>query len=220
MALILNIDTAQEIASICVAENASVLAINHNEEQQDHAAWLHLAIGELLKKTGKTRSQLEAIAVSNGPGSYTGLRIGLSTAKGLCYALNVPLILISTLEMIAYASKDQEGDLLVPMIDARRMEVFTAIYDKQIRVKNSTHTLILQPGSFGDLLDVHKLIFCGNGSGKARKLITHSNAVYSPVRADTGHLSALSESCHREKDFADLAYSEPFYSKDFHSTTH
>ncbi len=218
MSLILNIDTALDSASVCVAENGLPLQALSNTEQRDHAAWIHHAIENILGAANKELKDLDAVAVSNGPGSYTGLRIGLSTAKGLCYALNIPLITVPTVEIMAYSVKDEEGDLIIPLIDARRNEVFTAVYDKQIRVKNSTYALIIQPDSFKDLLSESIIIFCGNGVEKTKKIIVHENARYSSLPTDARHLSALSRQYYLEKSFADLAYSEPFYIKDFHTT--
>ena len=130
MALILNIDTAVESASVCLSKDAEILQLLVNDNRRDHALWLHPAINESITGSGAKTSNLEAIAVTIGPGSYTGLRIGLSAAKGLCYALNIPLITINTLLAMAYSSRDEAGDLFCPMIDARRNEVFTAIYNK------------------------------------------------------------------------------------------
>src|ERR1051325_9884884 len=143
MALILNIDTAIETASICLSEDKNVLKFAINENQKDHAAWLSVAIKTLMKEAGIQLNQLNTIAVTIGPGSYTGLRVGLSAAKGLCYALNIPLITIGTLEMMAMAAKEEPVDLLCPMIDARRLEVFTAVYNKKMEEVRSPHSLIL-----------------------------------------------------------------------------
>src|SRR5689334_17760726 len=127
MSLVLNIDTAVETASICLSEDRKILQVSINENQKDHAAWLSVAIQNMMINAGYRLNQLHAIGITIGPGSYTGLRVGLSAAKGLCYALNIPLITIGTLEMMAFAAKDEPADLLCPLIDARRMEVFTAL---------------------------------------------------------------------------------------------
>src|SRR6187399_3095526 len=136
MALILNIDTAVDVASLCLAKDEEVLSIARNESQKDHASWLHIAIKEIFEKNNSELTSVHAVAVTGGPGSYTGLRIGMATAKGICYALNKPLISLNTLLVMANAAKDvhnsfaESANLLCPMIDARRMEVFTAIYTK------------------------------------------------------------------------------------------
>src|SRR6187401_260662 len=132
MALILNIDTAVDVASICLAKDGKVLSIAKNESQKDHASWLHVAIKEVFEENNLELRSVDAIAVTGGPGSYTGLRIGVATAKGICYALNKPLISVNTLESFAAGirKKNPDFDYYVPMLDARRMEVYCAIYDK------------------------------------------------------------------------------------------
>ena len=219
MPLILNIDTALEKASVCLAENGNSLCFSSTGEQKDVAAWLHPAIRDLFSQSGKEMKELAAIAVSNGPGSYTGLRIGLSAAKGFCYALGFPLITIPTPEVLALAVKEEAEDLIVPLIDARRNEVFTAVYDRFMRVKNSTYTLILEPRSFASLLEEHKIIFTGTAVEKARNFIQHPRAQFSEVLGDAKQLAVISEQRWVQNEFADLAYTEPFYTKEFYSGT-
>ena len=132
MALILHIDTAVQSASICLAENEKILGTKVNPAEKESASWLHMAIQELLLKSAISPGQLDAIAISAGPGSYTGLRVGMATAKGLCYALSKPLITINTMQMMANSVEKPSTELLCPMIDARRMEVFTAVYDTSL----------------------------------------------------------------------------------------
>ena len=141
MSIILNIDTAVQTSSVCLAQNNEVLALKINPSQKDSAAWLHMAIKEVLKEQNIELKDLDAIAVSEGPGSYTGLRVGMSTAKGLCYVSQKPLITINSLQMMAVAAKDEPTDFICPMIDARRMEVFTAIFDHELNY-------VLQPSNF------------------------------------------------------------------------
>ena len=162
MSLILNIDTAVQTSSICLSENDETLAVKINPSQKDSAAWLHVAIKELLHEKNLFLQQLEAIAVSEGPGSYTGLRVGMATAKGLCYALNKPLITINTLQMMAFAAPKQHQGLLCPMIDARRMEVFTAIFDQNLNFILPPANLVLSETSFNDFLQKNKILFFGN----------------------------------------------------------
>ena len=152
MSLILNIDTALDTASVCLAKDGTSLQLITNDNQKDHATWLHTAINEILKKGGYSISQLEAVAVSIGPGSYTGLRVGLASAKGFCYALRIPLIAVSTLEMMAVSVKEEASGLICPLIDARRMEVFTAIYDKELGEKSSPQTMIIDENSFASII--------------------------------------------------------------------
>ena len=219
MALILNIDTALDRASIALADNVEIVGFSENENRQDHAAWIHVAIEQLMQAAGRRISELDAVGLSNGPGTYTGLRIGLATAKGICYALKIPLITIPTTELLAWAVMEEASDLIVPVVDARRDEVFTAVYDKVMRVKNSTYALVLEPRAFNELLEGHKILFCGNAVEKLRRFVTHTNAEFQPVTGDARQLSTLSALRFAEEDLADLAYSEPFYVKEFHSTS-
>ena len=217
MSLILNIDTALDTASVCLAQDEEILALAINENQKKQAGWLHLIIDEILKKNDLRPNQLDAVAVSIGPGSYTGLRVGLATAKGLCYALNIPLIAISTLKMIAFAAKDEATSMICPMIDARRMEVFTAVYDKELQEKIPAHALIIDEKSFADILSTSAILFFGNGSKKLQPLILNNNASFSDKVSNASHLSPLSQNCFLKKQFADIAYSEPLYIKEFYS---
>ena len=219
MSLILNIDTALDIASVCLVEDNNVLQLSSSENQKDHASWLHTEIAELLQKSGHSIKELDAVAVSVGPGSYTGLRVGLAAAKGFCYALHIPLITINSLTIIAFAVKDEAIDIICPLIDARRMEVFTAIYDKDLREKVSPHAMVVDEKSFASFLLQGKVLFCGNGAKKLQPLISNSNARFSNTMANASHLACLSFNCYTSKEFADLAYAEPLYIKEFHSPT-
>ncbi len=218
MSLLLNIDTAADIASVCLSENGEKIAIAFNEKKNDQAAWLHPAINDLLSKNGLSPKDLQAVAVSIGPGSYTGLRIGLSAAKGFCYALNIPLLTVNTLKLLAFAAQAEAVDLICPVIDARRMEVFTATYDKNLVEIKKAHSLIVNENSFQEFLIPHNVLFCGNGSTKIHQIIANDNAFFSNTVADTYHLAILAHSLFLKKDFADTAYTEPFYVKDFYST--
>ena len=224
MSLILNIDTALENASVCIAEDGEAIDLVTNSSQKDHAAWIHVAIDKMIhgasllpKGKGNKGKELDAIAVSGGPGSYTGLRVGLSTAKGLCYALKIPLIMINSLEMMAYAARDEGTELLCPMIDARRMEVFTAVYDKKLKPVVEPHACIVDEIIFSSLLDQSRILFFGNGSYKLKPLIDNSNAQYAEINADASHIGRLSFKSFLGKHFADLAYAEPYYLKEFHT---
>ena len=220
MAILLNIDTAVETASVCLSDNTEVLRLAINEKQKDHAAWLHMAITDILKNAGLAITDLDAVAISIGPGSYTGLRIGLATAKGLCYALKIPLISINTLKMMAGAVKTENNELICPLIDARRMEVFTAIYNNSLEEVIKPFAMIVVKDSFADLLTFHKIIFCGNGSKKLQTVLSHTNAIFDGSIATAADLPHLSYPCFLEKKFADLAYIEPLYLKEFYSATH
>ena len=217
MSCILCIDTSVQTSSICLLHKDSVIAIKENKDQKESAAWLQVAIKDLVTEQGISLQQLNAVAVSAGPGSYTGLRVSMASAKGLCYALHIPLILLNTLQVMVYSALIENTDLYCPMIDARRMEVFTAIYDKNRAEVIKPHPLILDPTSFSDLLATNSISFFGNGSLKFEAIQKHPNARFLDVSSNAGTMAKLALEKYRNKDFADLAYSEPFYIKEFQS---
>jgi tRNA threonylcarbamoyladenosine biosynthesis protein TsaB len=217
MAYILNIDTAIDNASICISKDDLLINIAINENLKDHAAWLQPSIKNLVESSNITLRDIDAIAVSIGPGSYTGLRIGLSTAKGLCYALNIPLISIGTLDMMAMAAEEKDTDLICPMIDARRMEVFTALYRKNMEQLISPSAVILDENFFANLLDKNKILFFGNGSNKLKYLINHPNAIFDNIKINSSLLVKISSNRFQHSDFNSLAYTEPMYIKNFHT---
>ncbi|MGB8193011.1 MAG: tRNA (adenosine(37)-N6)-threonylcarbamoyltransferase complex dimerization subunit type 1 TsaB [Chitinophagaceae bacterium] len=227
MSLILSIDTATETASIALSDESGVLEMMMNGQQKDHAAWIHHAIEQLMQKSGKRLNELNAVAVTAGPGSYTGLRVGMATAKGLCYVLKIPLITESTLKTMAQAAVEQllkdsqitfDG-LLCPMIDARRMEVFTAVYDVKLNEVLSPRPLVLTGQSFEELLEKQPVLFFGSGSSKLKETVQHINATCLDVRHDAGHLAQLAQAKFRVGDFTDAAYAEPVYLKEFYTHT-
>lgn len=217
MSLILNIDTAVQTASICLSRNEKSIAVKLNASQNDHAAWLQPAIVSLLGEHDVRMKDLAAIAVSGGPGSYTGLRVGMATAKGLCFALQIPLILISTLKMMAVNALEEKADFFCPMIDARRMEVFTAVFNLSLEHVVEPGNLILFETSFEDLLNRGPIIFFGNGSEKFRRLVTHPNAFFKKIETTAEQMPGLAYQKMKKKEFGNLAYSEPFYGKEFYS---
>lgn len=217
MALILNIDTAIESASVCLARDGKVLSHSRNEKQKDHAAWLHPAIKEIFEKNNVEFATIDAVAVTEGPGSYTGLRIGMATAKGICYAMNKPLITMNTLLVLANAAREEKADLLCPLIDARRMEVFTAIYTKELRVVMEPTALSLTEKSFDQELAKNTICFFGNGHKKFQQLTKSPNAVFAEITIDTAAMIGLAEEKFSRKEFADLAYAEPLYLKEFYT---
>jgi tRNA threonylcarbamoyladenosine biosynthesis protein TsaB len=226
MALILNIDTATDTASICLAKDGEVLLLLKNDQQKDHAAWLHVAIQKMMQQSKLELSDLDAIAVTIGPGSYTGLRVGLASAKGICYALNKPLITLNTLLVMANAAADvlkhsfgENTDLLCPMIDARRMEVFTAIYNFNLETIKEPAALIVDENSFEDLLKSGCIYFFGNGSEKLKGILKNTKAIFSQVTFDAGTMAKQAEKYYLRQDFADLAYTEPLYLKEFFTIT-
>jgi tRNA threonylcarbamoyladenosine biosynthesis protein TsaB len=222
MSLILNIDTSTETAHVSIAKAGNVLRSSKNESQTDHASFLQPAIQQLVKDTGIALTDIDAIAVTAGPGSYTGLRVGMASAKGLCYALNKPLIMLNTLEVLtASAIRKLAGHhvnehiLFCPMIDARRMEVFTAIYDPQLATILPPQALILEEQSFKEQLINNPLIFFGSGSAKWNAICHDPNASFEMISILPEAMSSLSNLFFSRNQFADLAYSEPFYLKEF-----
>jgi len=216
MSYILHINTALDNASVSLADNAHVIAERLSDNQKEHAAFLQVAIAEITSSAGIPLKNLSAVAVINGPGSYTGLRVGMSGAKGICFALSIPLITVNTLEWMAAACK-KEADLFCPMIDARRMEVFTALYDQEkIEVAPPT-AMILEPESFKTVLETKKVLFFGNGAEKFSTLINHPNASFTPVFPGTKELAEIAWNLYQERTFADLTYAEPLYVKEFYT---
>lgn len=220
MSLILNIDTATEKAHVSFAKDGLVFQQLLNEKQKDHASFLQTAILQLTKNSGINLADTDAVAVTSGPGSYTGLRVGMASAKGLCYALKKPLITLSTLEVLTVSAihlyPSYSGNtLFCPMIDARRMEIFTAIYDKQLNQYLTPQPFILNELSFEKELARHKILFFGNGSDKWRAFCTHPNAAFEKVSIIPEAMSKLSNNLFSQNHFTDLAYSEPTYLKDF-----
>jgi tRNA threonylcarbamoyladenosine biosynthesis protein TsaB len=221
MALILNIDTSSETASICLSKETNILRFMSNEDQKDHAAWLHGSIEEMVYGAGFAMKDLQAIAITIGPGSYTGLRVGLAAAKGLCYALKIPLIADNTLHVMATAVVDETTNLSVPlicpMIDARRKEVFTAIYASNLEELMAPASMILDEVSFRDFLEQSSILFTGSGTIKWKQLVHSHNALFAPLPPLAPHLSRISQKKYTEQLFADLLYSEPLYLKGFHT---
>lgn len=216
MSLILNIDTSVEGASICLAEAGRPSWVAESQNARDSAGWLHPAIKQLMVEAGVGWSKLEAVAVASGPGSYTGLRVGMSAAKGIAYSLNIPIIPVSTLKMMALAAV-QAGTLLCPMIDARRMEVFTAVYDTDLQEVMPATNMILSESSFQQELDQNIISFFGNGSKKFYPINSHPNSRFISIKATAANLASLSHREFSEGRFADTAYLEPAYGKDFYS---
>jgi tRNA threonylcarbamoyladenosine biosynthesis protein TsaB len=219
MALLLHIDTAQEEACVSISENDDVIEFAVNEKQSDHASWLHPAIAGLFEKSGKSLKALDAVSVIAGPGSYTGLRVGMSAAKGFCFALQKPLITIGTLPLLFSRSRTVEttAELFCPMIDARRSEVFTALYNKNGEEILPPHARILDEHSFDDELKGYKILFLGNGSDKFQLLKSHPNAIFQKFPLIPGTQAALAWRDFIGKNFVGLAYVEPMYIKEFYT---
>lgn len=229
MALILNIETSTEVCSVALAKNGGLLFEKESTEGLNHSELLTVFIEEVLQTNEVAAETIDAVAVSKGPGSYTGLRIGVSVAKGLCYALNKPLIAVSTVDAMGkYTARNPgkyglkltgENILFCPMIDARRMEVYTSIYDGSGQQIEPITAKIIDETSFSSYLQQHKILFFGNGAKKCRDKLTHPNALFEgPVKASARFMLPLAQEKYNNKEFEDVAYFEPFYLKDFVAT--
>jgi tRNA threonylcarbamoyladenosine biosynthesis protein TsaB len=221
MALILNIDTATTTGSVSLSCDGQVIQTLVNEKQQDHAATMILFVQQILKEQGILPAALDAIAVSAGPGSYTGLRVGVATAKGLCYAWHKPLLAISTLQMMAQGListlKDEQA-WYCPMLDARRQEVFMGLYDAGLQEIMPPQAMILEPSSLEAQLATRKIYFFGDGSPKWELMLSsHKNAIFAKYVISAAHMAPLSAQAFDQKVFVDLAYFSPFYLKPFYS---
>ena len=220
MSIILNIDTASEEAHVSFAKDGQLLHSLNSESQKEHASFLQSAIQQLTQITGVALATIDAIAVTAGPGSYTGLRVGMASAKGLCYALNKPLITMSTLEVLTVSALELFPDtaadhLYCPMMDARRMEVFTAIYKNDLSVQLQPCAMILDGSSFEKELQENKIIFFGSGSEKWKLICSDPNAHFKNVSVSPQSMCKHSNWLFTEKKFTELAYSEPLYLKEF-----
>jgi tRNA threonylcarbamoyladenosine biosynthesis protein TsaB len=223
MALILQLESSTTVCSVAVSRDGELLALRELNGDYTHAENLTRFIEECVTEAGIQLSHLDAIAVSKGPGSYTGLRIGVSTAKGLCYALNKPLIAIGTLQQMAHGAlqlhpglSEMNDTLLCPMIDARRMEVYCALYTLQEAEFQEVNATIIDEQSFQELLANRKICFFGDGAEKCRTTLGHPNAVFlQDVLPSAKHMVRLSEVDFKKGQFEDLAYFEPYYLKDF-----
>lgn len=215
MALILNLETSTKNCSVSIAKDGELFVLC--EEATDgyqHAEKLHQFIQWALEGENLKLDQLDAISVGKGPGSYTGLRIGVSAAKGLCFALNKPLISVNSLEIMANANPT-DFDFIIPMTDARRMEVYTAVYNKNLSCVSPTEAKILDEHSFTEYAD-KKIAFVGDGAEKAQDILTLPNAEFFPkVLPSAKDMCALVETKFLQQKFEDVAYFEPFYLKDF-----
>ncbi len=220
MALLLCIDSSTTHASVALAKDGLLLGIKTNTTQKDHASFLQPAIHTLLQELGLMLKQVEAIAVTTGPGSYTGLRVGLASAKGLCFALNIPLIGLHTTQVIAAAARKQiqetENFVLCPMIDARRMEVFTAVYSPDLKETSPITPKVLTADSFAELLEQQVVYFFGDGSAKWQTLCTNSNARFLTTNWNSEDMVALAEQSFQAQHLLSLAYSAPEYGKGFY----
>jgi tRNA threonylcarbamoyladenosine biosynthesis protein TsaB len=217
LGIILNIETATKNCSVSVADGSKTIVLKElNEGAFSHAEKLHVFIEETVFKAGLKLQDLQAVAVSKGPGSYTGLRIGVSAAKGLCFALDIPLISVATLKSLALQASPDDGGVIVPMLDARRMEVYSAVFDSKHHQLRETQAEIIDSSSYSELLERNPIYFIGDGAEKCKGIIEHKNAVFLKEKFPSAReMAILSAQKFENKDFEDLAYFEPYYLKDF-----
>lgn len=225
--MILCIETATNVCSVAICDKGKLIDLRESRVDKSHASLLTVFIEELLEKNNLRVADLDAVAVSKGPGSYTGLRIGVSTAKGICYGADIPLLGINTLKSMYYGAKEKyaghpgikNNTLICPMIDARRMEVYSSIFDLKGGEIQAVKAELINKESYADYLEKSSLIFFGNGAEKCKELITSPNALF----IDGYELSAASmaipaHQALQNKAFEDIAYFEPYYLKDFVAT--
>lgn len=221
---ILHIETSTNVCSVALSENTVCLFSKSNADGMNHASLLSVFIAEALEVLKPLGKKLNAVAVSSGPGSYTGLRIGVSTAKGLCYGLDIPLIAVSTLEILTVEAlklfPNEENALFCPMIDARRMEVYVAFYNSRGEIKREISADIITSDSYTELLANQPVYFFGNGAEKCKTTLTHPNARFiDNLNPLAENMISFAEKAFIENRFADVAYFEPFYLKEFQTTT-
>lgn len=223
MAFILNIETSSTVCSVSLSKNGELISFKEINDGFTHAENLHVFIEEVIKKASITISQLNAIAISKGPGSYTGLRIGVSAAKGLAFTLNIPLIAIDTLQIITQSAlqKDKSTAIYCPMIDARRMEIYTALYDANLNEQKNTEALIVDEKSVCQYEQYEHIYFFGDGMLKCKAILQSlKNASFiDSIIPSAKAMCKLSYKKYINKEFEDVAYFEPFYLKNFFFVT-
>lgn len=218
MANILLIETSAETCSVAISCDGKIIGFQMSDEPMQHATHLPVYIETAMKLIREQNITLDAIAVSSGPGSYTGLRIGVSTAKGLCYALGCKLIALNTLKIIATALRQQgpANAIICPLIDARRMEVYTAMYDCNLNELSPAEAKIIDENSFADI--DRPIYFCGNGAEKCSTVIKNPNAQFdTTIKPIANMMVELAEEAYSNNQFEDVAYYEPFYLKEFYT---
>ena len=227
MSKVLCIDTATDICTVSLFEDENCLSFRESVEDRSHAVQLAVYINDILKELNLRVNDLDAIAISKGPGSYTGLRIGVSMAKGLCYGANIPLISVSTLQAMCYGvsgsfiTENQLKDFyFCPMLDARRMEVYTSVFNPDYSEERPISAEIIEDESFEELLNERQMIFFGNGAEKTKIHINHKNAVfYDSYKHSSKFMASIAFKKLNTQQFEDIAYFEPFYLKEFVATT-
>ncbi|PVX52601.1 tRNA threonylcarbamoyladenosine biosynthesis protein TsaB [Balneicella halophila] len=220
MALILNIETSTAICSVALGNEGELVAEKIDTEGQNHAKLITVLIKELLKDSKYSMSDIDAVAISQGPGSYTGLRIGTSVAKGICYALQIPLLTINTLQALANNTSLSATGLRCPMIDARRMEVYCQLFNADLKPLSEIEAKILDEKSFSSLLEKQEIAFFGNGAEKFSEICHSPKAkFFNNIYPKASQMILLAQKAYLDKDFTDVAYFTPFYLKKFQVTT-
>ncbi len=218
MARILLIETSTAKLSVALSEDGVVTAERSCEEARQQASLTAPFVKEVLDAKGWKVSDCDAVCIGKGPGSYTGLRVGVSTAKGLAFGAHLPLIAIGTLDTLVAGAPGADAAFIVPMLDARRMEVYTAVYSPDGKQLTPVEAKIIDETSFADYLAQGPVLFIGDGALKCQKVLTHPNARFVEAWPEAAHMARLAEQAYNEKRFEDLAYFEPFYLKDFVAT--
>jgi len=220
MAVILSIETSTTVCSAALHEKGELLAYEELLTPQSAASQLIVQIDKLFSKTGISKQRLDAVAVAQGPGSYTGLRIGVATAKGICFGLRIPIIGIDSLLVVAASVGQHSAELLCPMIDARRMEVYCSVLTSNLVVVEKTQAKVIDEQSFADHLALHSILFFGNGAMKCQEVISHSNAHFlDHVISSAKHMGKLAYESYGQGRFEDLNRIEPNYLKEFKAKT-
>jgi tRNA threonylcarbamoyladenosine biosynthesis protein TsaB len=216
MAILLCLETSTTNCSVSLVKDGITLSLREdNSKSYSHAERLHTFISEVLSEAAVSKNDIDAVAVSKGPGSYTGLRIGVSAAKGFCFALDIPLIAVDTLQAFALQVNKKEG-VIIPLLDARRMEVYTAVFDAKHINLEETKALVLDEFSFSKYLNNGKVFFLGNGNEKFQELCKHPNAVFiNGTLPSANEMGVLANEKYKKSDFENVAYFEPYYLKDF-----
>ena len=217
MARILNLETATTNCSVSISENdTTILLKENNAVEYSHSEQLHVFIKEILEEASLSFSDLDAVAVSKGPGSYTGLRIGVSAAKGLCFSLDIPLISVPTLQSMARQVKVEKNEVVIPVLDARRMEVYSSVYDLNYKEIRETKAEIIDPSSFSDYSKYDKVYVVGSGASKCEETLQYSNFVFdSELMPSANEMAVIAHDKFQKQLFEDVAYFEPYYLKDF-----
>ena len=229
MSRILQIETSTEVCSVALSENGKHVLKKESLEGLNHSEMLTVFIEELFAQNNIQLKTIDAVAVSKGPGSYTGLRIGVSVAKGICYALGIPLISMNSLKIMGiYAAENlhkyfvvnnNENILFCPMIDARRMEVYTALYNLKGEEIKPVTAEIIGKNFLSEFLEDHQVLFFGNGAQKCKNIIKHNNAIFEgPLTTSAQFMTKVAYEKYNKKEFEDVAYFEPFYLKNFVAT--